>query len=474
MDPRASLRAAALLFLCVIPSVSAPADGLTLARATQLALQGTEAVRLRELALQKARLAVQEATAAGLPHVDLRASASYLVNPPQGYTVKAGSLGSFTPEIPPNKLGPGSPAIPLGTFTVPQTDFTIGSQEHDYFSLTASLSQPLFTWGKIRAAIDLAGLEADSAANDLAAQRRDIQREVHRAYFAALLAGQSAEVLEGLRNLAAQIVTDRQKAVDDGTSTKQSVLQAQADLAQIDSKLVEATQSRLTALQTLGMRTGLDPAGIVLATDWSDALPPLDEQDIGSRAVEFSTDLGAARTRLQQAGRKLDLEKGRSMLLPDVSLGVSFDVTGQEDLPWASWSWDSTAWSWDLVISVGMKMSVFDGLSSLSRIAQAQRDVDAAGTAATQEEKLARLAARRAIDAAVRADADLREKQARSQLADEQLSNARSSLDAGLASREDERGAEIMAGTATLDRLLALWTREEAVADIDRLTGAVP
>ncbi len=473
MRARPTLRAVALLLLCGIPALSAPADGLTLSQATQLALQGTEAVRLRELALQKARLAVQEATAAALPHLDLQASASYLVNPPQGYTVKAGSLGSFTPEIPAHAIG-NPTAIPLGTFTIPQSDFTIGSQQHDYFSVTASLAQPLFTWGKIQAAIDLAALAADSAANDLAAQRRDIRREVHRAYFAALLAGQSADVLQGLRDTAAQIVTDRQKAVEDGTTTKLSVLQAQADLAQIESKLVQATQSRLTALQTLGMLTGLDPGGIELATGWSDALAPLDEQGIGSRAVQFSADLVAARTRLAQAGRKLDLEKGRSMLLPDVSLGVSFDVTGQEDLPGASWSWDSSAWSWDLVISLGLKMSLFDGLSSLSRIAQAQRDVEAAGTAASQEEKLARLAARRAIDAALRADADLREKQARSQLADEQLSNARSSLDAGLASQEDERGAEIMAGTAALDVLLARWTREEAMADIDQLAGAAP
>jgi HAE1 family hydrophobic/amphiphilic exporter-1 len=467
-------RAGALLLVLALPASHAAADALTLERATQLALEETEAIRIRELALQKARDAVGEATAAALPHVDLQASASYLVNPPQGYTVKAGELGTFEPKIPPNALYPGSAAIPLGTLSIPQSDFTIGSQQHDYFAVGASLSQPLFTWGKIRAAIDLAGLQVDAAGSDLTAQRRDIQRQVHRAYFAALLAGASASILQGLRDTASQIVADRQKAVEDGTSTKESVLEAQADLAKIDAKLVEAGQSRLTALETLGMLAGLDPAGIELTTGWSVSLPPMDEQAIRERALRSSTDVAGARTRLRQAGRKLDLEKGGTLLLPDVSLGISLSVTGQEDLPWSPWSWDSSLWSWDLVISLGLKMSVFDGLTSLSRVAQAEKDVAAAGAAVAQEQKLARLAARQAIDAAERADAGVREKEAASALAEERLKNARSSFDAGLASREDMRGAEILAGTAQLDLLLARFAREEAIADIERLAGESP
>ncbi len=471
MSVQRLLRACALL-LCVTLPAGAQTAGLTLEQATRLALDGAEAIRLRELAVQKARLAVEEATAKALPRIDLQASASYLVNPPQGYTVKAGELGSFTPTIPPGAIGNPSP-IPLGAFTIPPNDFTIGAQEHNYFSLSASLSQPLFTWGKIRGAIDLAALQADTAGNDLAAQRADIQREVHRAYFGALLAGGSEAVLQRLRDTAAEIAADRQKAFEDGTTNREAVLQAQADQTEIESKLAEASQSRMTSLESLAMLTGLDASAIVLAIDFSASLPVLDEASIRESAQRSSTDLAATRTKLQQARRKLDVEKGDSLLLPDVSLGVSFDLTGQEDVPYTAWTWDN-GWSWDLVISLGMKMSVFDGLSSRSRVAQAEKDVDMAGTAAAQEEKLVRLAVRKAVDAAMRAEADVKEKQAKSLYAQERLKNAQASFDNGLASRTDVQGAQILEGSAALDLLLARYTREEALADITRLTGESP
>ena len=458
---------------CILAPVAAAADGLTLAAATEMALRTTDAVRLRELALQKARLAVDEATAAMLPHVDLKASASYLVNPPQGYSVKAGELGTINPTIPAGAIGNPAP-IPLGSFTIPPTDFTIGSQEHDYFSLSASLSQPIFTWGKIRGAIDLAALQAEAAANDLAAQRRDVVREVNRAWFGALLAGDSADVLRRIRDTALGIVADRQKALDDGTTNREAVLQARADLAQLEAKGVEAAQSRLTALETLGMLTSLDPSAIVLDTGFTPDLPPLDEQAIREKALQASTDTAAARTRLQQARRKLDVEKGGSLLLPDVSLGLSFDLTGQEDWPWAALGAAGDSWNWDVVISLGMRMSVFDGFSSRSRIAQSEKDVDAAGTAAVQEEKLVRLAVRKALDSALRADADVHEKQAQVDFAQERLKNARASFEAGLASRADMQGAEILEGTSALGLLLSRYTREQALADIAQLTGDSP
>jgi outer membrane protein TolC len=91
-----------------------------------------------------------------------------------------------------------------------------------------------------------------------------------------------------------------------------------------------------------------------------------------------------------------------------------------------------------------------------------------------QAEKLARLAVRRAVDAAARAEADLAERTAQEHYAAERLNNARVSVENGMASREDLHGAEILLGSAQLDRLLAQFAREEALSDIARLTGDMP
>ncbi|HEY9594684.1 MAG TPA: TolC family protein, partial [Spirochaetia bacterium] len=149
-------------------ALNAPTAALSLDQALDRADRGAEAIRLRELAVQKSRAAVTEAASRAWPHIDLQASASYLVNPFAGYTISKGEFGTLT--IPP--IAPYT-----STFTVtplPTSDVTIGNQLHNYFSAAATLTQPLFTWGKIANAVDLASLQADSAGNDLVAQRRDI------------------------------------------------------------------------------------------------------------------------------------------------------------------------------------------------------------------------------------------------------------------------------------------------------------
>lgn len=187
--------------------------------------------------------------------------------------------------------------------------------------------------------------------------------------------------------------------------------------------------------------------------------------------------MAAVRTQAGLARKKLAIEKGSSILLPDVSLGVTLDVTAQEpswDVTQWTWAWDpatGTGWDYDVIISVGVKMSVFDGLASTARIGQAQKDVEAAATGLSQTEKLVRMGMRSAIDAAVKADAAVKEKQAAADYAAERLKNARVSLDSGAASQDDLRGADILEGTAELDLLFAQYTREEAVADIEHMTG---
>jgi len=458
---RALLSLAALLCAAAMASADGAA-GLTIDQAFQLAQSASEAIRIKDLAVRKARLAQREAEARAWPRVDLQASGSYLANPPTGYTVKAGSLGSI-------------PVQGVGLVPMPTSDFSIGAQPYDYFSVAATLSQPLFTWGKIRAAIDAAALLVQSADTDLVAQRRDIEREVHRAYFGALLAQESAKILAALSETAAEIVADRQAALDAGTGTRESVLEAKSRKAQVDSRLVEAEQSGATARESLGMLTGLDPAGIVLATGFRDAAAQLDEAALRARAEEASTDVAGSRIRQGQAQKKLALEQGGALLRPDLALGLSLAATGAQNYlvlngaPPSSGA--STSWTWDLVISLSVKMSVFDGSESAARIGEAEQDVEAAGQALAQSRKLARLAIRRSVEAARAADADLAGKLAAEDYAAEREKNAQAAFDGGMASRADLRSAQILLGSARLDRLLAQYTREEALADIARLTG---
>jgi outer membrane protein len=455
--------ATALLGMVSAPPPPVSAEGLTIEGALQLAGSSSEAIRIGDLAVTKARLAREEAASRSWPHVDLQASAAYLVNPPTGYTVEAGALGVLPPPL----------SVP-----VPTEDFSIGAQPYDYVSIAATLSQPLFTWGKIRNAVDAAALDVDSARNELSAQRRNIAREVRRSYYSALLARESLPVLRELAEAASRIVADRQAALDEGTGTREAVLEARSREVQIDSRRIEAEQTLSTALESLGVLTGLDPSAIRLDSGFPPASPALDEGLLEARAEAASTDLASSRLKQKQAQKALDLERGGALLRPDVSLGLSLSATGLQNYlvlnGAAPNSSAATSWDWDLVISLNVKMSAFDGMQSAARIGQAEQDLKMAALSLVQARKLTRLAVRRAVEAAIRANADAAATQAAMDYAEERLSNARAAAENGVASQADLHEAQLLRGSARLDLLRAQFTREEALADIGKLTGSEP
>jgi outer membrane protein TolC len=74
----------------------------------------------------------------------------------------------------------------------------------------------------------------------------------------------------------------------------------------------------------------------------------------------------------------------------------------------------------------------------------------------------------------VKADTDAQAAQARYDYLQEKLRNAGVALTNGQASREDQQNAAIQTDSVELDLLLAQYTREEALADIEKITGERP
>ena len=185
--------------------------------------------------------------------------------------------------------------------------------------------------------------------------------------------------------------------------------------------------------------------------------------------------MSEARTRVEQARRKLSIEQGGAILRPDVNFGVSLDISGQEDFPYSgAWTFSNNTWNVDVLLTLGVKMSAFDGLESLNRIRQAEKDVDMAGVALSQQAKSVRVQLRQAVEAAVRADSDVQAAQARLDYLQEKLRNAGVALANGQASREDQQNAAIQADSAELDLLFARYSREEGLADVEKITGERP
>jgi outer membrane protein TolC len=429
---------------------------LSIDEALSLARTSSEAVRMKSLEVLKSSDRLAEAKARAFPSLILDASGSYLANPPAGITLTTGELGRIT--------------TPIGTLILPPSDVVVVEDaEHTYFKANATLSQPLLTWGKIPNAIALAEREVAVSGAELVRQQRDVEKQAHAAYFGALLAGTSLPLLREMKGIGEAVLRDRRSAFEAGASTRQEVLEAEAGLASLSGKLVDAEESRATALESLSLLTGAALDATTLSTSFRTSLPGLDEQALKAAAVKSSPELQSARERAAQARTRLSLEKGGAMLLPDLSLAVTLGVTGQK-IPFSTSDW-SDSWDWDLVVSLGTRASIFDAGASWAKIREAGRDVEGAALGIAQLEKAVGARVRAAVQQARHRSAAVEEAQAKAALAEEQAKNARVSFENELTTREEMNRAAIGHLSARLAVAAALHDFEAALEDIEYLTG---
>jgi outer membrane protein TolC len=449
---------AAGLAACGAQPGLAQSPPLSLEQLYGLAEGRADSLRLRGLAVEKARGAAREARARARPKLSLEASGSWLASPPEGIGLAAGELGTL----------PG----PTGPIPLPFRDLVfVEDAEHSYFSFRAALAQPLVTWGRIASGIRAADFELSACQAELQRQRLDLRQEVHRAFFAAQLANASLPLLEQLREALQLVVADRGRAADEGLDTRQPLLEAQADLAELERRLAESRESYRTALQSLALLCGVAPDFQLQETPFREQLRALDEEQLARSSAACSWELRLAELRRQQAQERVRAEQAASLFRPDLSLAASLEVNGQ-DIPWSSPDW-TDSWDWDLRLGVGTKARLFDGGESGGRLEQARAEAEAAAAAGSQAEKLLRLRVRQAVQEARLAELELLERQARLAAAEERRRNAFSAYEGGLLGRADFQAALAGRLSAELELLSVRCRLELALAALERLAGPI-
>lgn len=454
----ASLLALALLGLASLAAQAAPPRSLGLSEAETLARAKADVVRARSAALASAQAGLKAAQAAWLPKVTATGTGAWLANPPEGITIGRGAFGNLPPA--------------MGSIPLPASDVVVVEDaKASYFKGSLTLSQPILAWGKIKAGVDLAALEVESALVQAEGAGRDAAASARSAYLAAKASLEGEAILGELAALEAGIVADREAALAEGMITRAEVLAAQADLAELQARRVEARQSGLTALYGLCILTGLDPSlPLELSSPWATALPALEEASFLAAASEAAPARQGAWLRLRQAGRKLALEEGSAMLKPDLGLFASLDASGQTP-PFSDQAWWDSTWSWDLSLGLSVSLNVFDGGRSWARMAQARADEAAAAAALSGASHEAGLGARRALEAAHRAKAGLARAEAKAAYAAEVLRSARLSAQNELVSRQDLGRAAMQEASSRLDLVQARYGLGLAISTLE---GLVP
>lgn len=349
------------------PDAAAPETlRLTLEQARERAAQASARLGQLRALEQSSEAGLRGARAGRLPQLDLAA----------GYT-RQSHVPEFSVVLPGTGVLPVFPDIP------------------DNWRARAALGLPLYTGGRLTAAIEAAQRQLDASGKDTQAARADLRLEAAVAFWVLVNGRESVRVLsEGLAAYD-QHLQDARNRVEQGLAATNELLavQVERDRAELQrlqaSSAARAAEANLQRLLDLPSTTAIEPVpGEAVAPP-----PGLDREALAQAALLARPELEAARARLQAAEAAVRVQ--RAARLPQATLFGGFDYARPNPriLPQTD-SWNDT---WSVGVSVGF--TAFDGGRISAAAAQAQAQAEAVRQQALDLERRVRLeVAQRVLD----------------------------------------------------------------------------
>lgn len=327
---------AASVFGLALPVASSALAGerLTLTAAVETALRSNPEL-LRAQAQQGAAAAgKREATALRLPHLQVRELGQRTDSPADAFGLQLMqerfSFPTFTTSDP-------NDPDPIENFT---TQF--------------EASWPIFTGGRVMAAIGQADRMAQAADAVHGHTREAIALATASAYTDAVLAQRAVELAQRARDTTARHVDEAEAFFDAGMVVESDLLQARVQLARMEEKLISATNAAQLARAGLfrGMGIGQD-AEYELDSDVPDVQPAVNSLSEALVAAQQRHDVRAVAAQVDAA--RLGVRRAQGEYLPEVALVARYSLN--DDRPfgdngdsyalmamaqWNVWNWGQT------------------------------------------------------------------------------------------------------------------------------------
>jgi len=335
---RISLSAVLLILTNVTAWSVASPPVLELSGAVEIALEENQVLGAAAAGLEAAEAGVKEAESVRLPRVELFETFVRTTNPVYVFGNLLGQEAFAAEHFDPVFLNEPDA---LGNFN---TRITV--------------TQPLWTAGRIPNGIAASRMARDAAAAGRERTRQQVVHHVIEAYTGAVLARHHLQVArEALETTRAnvRIVTDLRDA---GLVVESDLLQARVRESEIEEMLIRAESAVSISQAAVNMAIGrdldtpftlsesLDPAG----------LPGESVEELTAEALANRPDLHAAGSRAEAAGRMVGMEK--SGYKPEVGLVGSYEANSEDFI-----GTDGTNWS----VVVAAKFTAFDGNGTRAR-----------------------------------------------------------------------------------------------------------
>lgn len=416
---------------------------LTLREAVALALERNQQALIARAQVDAMKGRVREVRAQALPQITIYSNAMRLRDPS---FLNASSFDAIPPDI---REG-----------LVPQ-----GSNLFDY---SIGVSQPLYTSGKVRTALNLAALENKGVATDQTRTEQDIRLNTIRAFYDLLLAedrlGVSRETIQH-RERQLELARSRYRA---GVATEVDVLRSQVSLANAQPELIRAENAIRQArsvLNNLLVRPVDFPTqanGQLTFIPWTQP----DLQTIVREAMTNRPELQRLKINEQEADMALRLAHAENGLRLDFNAAYGVQARDPSNLT----NRDFTRWNFQF----NFTFPVFDGGKRSGLVEQALAQQRITRLTRTAQEDIVRLEAQTALDDLERAAKTIEAARLNVQQAERVLEMMQNNYKYGAATTLDVLDSQLALILARLTLLQGLYDHTLARAQLRFVMGQDP
>jgi outer membrane protein len=331
---------------------------------------------------------------------------------------------------------------------------------------TFTLAQPLYSGGRVGAALNVARHFRAAARNQLEEEEAEVVLQVRSAYLNASLAQRLARIARESRRVAEEHFRQVESFYQAGTASEFDMLRARVDLENRDPVVIQAENGATLALLELKRLVNIPAAQPVrLVTQVDPVLTEVDEAEL-RRLTRERPALMAAQEGVAMRQEAIKIAKGDR--LPSLAVLGTMGFQGFPDnaLPPALDSWRKD-WS----VAFSLSVPIFDGFRTRGRVDRAQADLKVARL----EEAQLREALDLQVEAALAEYRSVRAQiQARRQtvdLAERTLELADSRFANGLSTQLEVSDAALLLDQARVNEVQALYEYVQVLAQMERLSG---
>ncbi|MEM1055197.1 MAG: TolC family protein [Bacteroidota bacterium] len=497
----------------VTPEADAPGTiRLSLDEALEIALERNYALRGVELDVENARLQVREAYGGLFPRVE--ASSAYNRNVVQANPFAGSSAGDIFSGL--GAIGwlafnegartdedPTTMPISFQEYNerIQEGQAAIGFSQEDggnpfgtdnSFQNQIAISQPIYS-GTAFAAVRGAQALVDINRAAVAQTEDEVIHQTRTAFYDALLAQEQARVVGASRQRASDTFDDFTLLVAQGISPKLDRLNAEVDLANVETQLATAQAGAQTATDALLLTIGL-PVGAPVVLEGSLSAPAeelfatVSTMEALEEAVADRPDIEQARLaiRLNEVQRDITQAAAYPSLSAFANLSYNANVPDNRTSIFAPDPADPFTFEestegffsdayWQPAVAVGLSLNwtLFDGFQTRRRVQQNQIAVQKAEIQLEQATQAAALEVASALRQLTSAERRLAAQTQTVATAETAFRFAEERLDVGTADLVDVRLASQNLDTARLNFLQAVRDALVARSDYERATGTI-